>query len=254
MSRHAHPLQPSGSLVTQCPPTGVPHELTADVADLAALTVAVAATGSAAARATAAAGSAIHARAAGGSSVSGRTARAASAACTASGAGAASALATAASAAPAAPPSPHRLSVSAGASRTRRITGRARRIASSREQNDPTQKNRGAMRAGLHLMSHATLAAVQNLPDVFPDMPVWQSGSVGSRHALLSAHIVVHAANIVGLLMQLKQVVPAPQGCPQSGTNVVHLPCRQVTPAWSVNRRREPSSAVGCPAAQPQRG
>ena len=150
---------------------------------------------------------------------------------------------------------PHRLSLcSAGASRTRRITGRARRIASRREQNDPTQKNRGAMRAGLHLMSHATLAAVQNLPDVFPDMPVWQSGSVGSRHALLSAHIVVHAANIVGLLMQLKQVVPAPQGCPQSGTNVVHLPCRQVTPAWSVNRRREPSSAVGCPAAQPQRG
>ena len=27
MSRHAHPVQPSGSLVTQCPPTGVPHEL-----------------------------------------------------------------------------------------------------------------------------------------------------------------------------------------------------------------------------------
>ena len=103
-------------------------------------------------------------------------------------------------------------------------------------------------------MSHATLAAVQNLPDVFPDMPVWQSGSVGSRHALLSAHIVVHVANIWLRLEQLKQVVPDPQGCPQSGTNVVHLPCRQVTPAWSVNRRREPSSAVGCPAAQPQRG
>jgi len=91
-------------------------------------------------------------------------------------------------------------------------------------------------------VSHTTLAAVQNLPDVFPDVPIWQSGSVGSAHALLSAHIVVHAANMVGLVMQLKQVVPALQGWPQSGTNVVHLPCRQVTPAWSANRRREPSS------------
>jgi hypothetical protein len=81
-------------------------------------------------------------------------------------------------------------------------------------------------------VSHATLAAVQNLPDVFPDMPIWQSGSVGSVHALLSAHIVVHAANIWAWLEQLKQVVPAPHGCPQSGTNVVHLPCKQVTPAW----------------------
>ena len=76
---------------------------------------------------------------------------------------------------PPAPPDP----VFPPAPAHRRVTGRARRIASSREQNDPTQKNRGAMRAGHHLVSHATLEVVQNLPDVFPDMPVWQSG-VGS--------------------------------------------------------------------------
>jgi len=28
MPRHAQPLQPSESLVTHCPPAGVPHELT----------------------------------------------------------------------------------------------------------------------------------------------------------------------------------------------------------------------------------
>jgi hypothetical protein len=46
------------------------------------------------------------------------------------------------------------------------------------------------------LVSHVTFEAVQNFPAVFPDMPIWHSGSAGSTHALLSAHIVVHAANI----------------------------------------------------------
>jgi hypothetical protein len=94
-------------------------------------------------------------------------------------------------------------------------------------------------------VSHATSAAVQNFPAVFPDIPIWQRGSDGSRHSGLAVHIVVHAANTLLRFEQLKQVVPAPQGCPQSGTKVVHLPCRQVTPGWSLNRNREPSSAVG---------
>jgi len=41
---------------------------------------------------------------------------------------------------------------------------------------------------------------------------------------VLSVHIVVQAAKTLLWFEQLKQVVPAPQGCPQSGTNVVHLP------------------------------
>jgi hypothetical protein len=103
-------------------------------------------------------------------------------------------------------------------------------------------------------VSHPTSAEVQNMPEMFPDEPIWHLGSVGSTHELLSAHIVVHAAKLAFRLIQLKQVVPEPQGCPQSGTNVVHLPWRQVTPAWSLNRRREPSSAIGCPVAQSQAG
>jgi hypothetical protein len=105
-----------------------------------------------------------------------------------------------------------------------------------------------------YLVSHCTLAAVQNLPGLFPDEPVWQSGSAGSLQALLSAHIVVQAANIWAWLAQLKQVVPAAQGCPQSGTNVVHLPCTQVTPGCSLKRSCEPSSAVGGPAGHPHPG
>jgi hypothetical protein len=106
----------------------------------------------------------------------------------------------------------------------------------------------------IHRVSHSTSAAVQNLPDVFPDEPIWQSGSEGSVHAVLSVHIFVHAAKVRTPLAQLKQVVPAPQGCPQSGTNVVHFPCTQVTPGCSWNRRREPSSAIGGPAGQPHAG
>jgi hypothetical protein len=103
-------------------------------------------------------------------------------------------------------------------------------------------------------VSHWTLAAVQNLPDVFPDEPAWQSGSVGSVHAALSAHIVVQAANIWLWLPQLKQVVPVAHGCPQSGTNVVHLPCKQVTPGCRLKPSTEPSSAVGGPAGHPHAG
>jgi hypothetical protein len=95
---------------------------------------------------------------------------------------------------------------------------------------------------------------VQNLPDVFPDEPIWHNGSVGSVHAALSAHIVVQAANVAAPFAQLKQVVPAPQGCPHSGTNVVHLPCRQVKPACWLNRSCDPSSAVGGPAGHPHAG
>ena len=49
-------------------------------------------------------------------------------------------------------------------------------------------------REALYFVSHATFAAVQNFPAVFPDVPIWHRGSVGSVHAVLSAHMVVHAA------------------------------------------------------------
>jgi hypothetical protein len=56
------------------------------------------------------------------------------------------------------------------------------------------------------------------MPIVFPDDPIWHSGSVESWQSVLDVHIVVQAANIVVWVMQLKQVVPVAQGFPQSGT------------------------------------
>jgi hypothetical protein len=82
----------------------------------------------------------------------------------------------------------------------------------------------------------------------------WQSGSVGSWQSLLVPHMVVHAAYVLALVEQLKQVVPAGQGTMQSGTKVVHVPCRQVTPGVAPNAMCDPSSVVGCPAAQPHAG
>jgi len=67
-------------------------------------------------------------------------------------------------------------------------------------------------------------------------------------------HIVVHAAYIVLWLMQLKQVVPALQGAPQSGTNVVQTPCTQATPGVWSNFTLDPSSVVGGCSAHSQAG
>ena len=106
----------------------------------------------------------------------------------------------------------------------------------------------------IHFVSHATPALVQNMPATLPLVPVWHRGRDGSLQALLSAHAVVQAANSEIRLEQLKQVVPAAHGWPQSATKLVHLPCTQATPALSLKRRREPSSAMGCCAAHPQAG
>jgi hypothetical protein len=44
-------------------------------------------------------------------------------------------------------------------------------------------------------VSHPTPAAVQYMPYVLPDVPIWQSGSAGSWQSALVMHAVVHAAN-----------------------------------------------------------
>jgi len=45
-----------------------------------------------------------------------------------------------------------------------------------------------------HFVSQATFEAVQNIPMVFPDEPLWQRGSDESWHSVFPVHIVVHAA------------------------------------------------------------
>ena len=103
-------------------------------------------------------------------------------------------------------------------------------------------------------MSQATPLAVQNIPDVFPEVPVWHVGSVESWQSVLPVHIVVQAAKSWLWFEQLKQVVPDAQGLPQSETKVVQMPCRHVTPGVALNWIFEPSSVVGCPSAQPHAG
>lgn len=87
-------------------------------------------------------------------------------------------------------------------------------------------------------MSHATPLAVQNMPDVFPDDPNWQSGSVGSLQSVPLAHMDVQAANSKAGFEQLKQVVPDEQGCP----------ARRPAPAATVSR----SAAGPAPGDEPQ--
>jgi hypothetical protein len=65
-------------------------------------------------------------------------------------------------------------------------------------------------------VSQATPLAVQNMPDVFPVDPNWQSGSVGSLQSVPLAHMVVQAANSNVRFEQLKHVVPDAQGCAHS--------------------------------------
>jgi hypothetical protein len=71
---------------------------------------------------------------------------------------------------------------------------------------------------------------------------------------VLVAHMVVQAANSVVRLEQLKQVLPLAQGWPQAGTKVVHVPCRQVTPALVPSLMIDPSSVAVGAVAQPQAG
>ncbi|HEY5452363.1 MAG TPA: hypothetical protein VIQ54_26590, partial [Polyangia bacterium] len=58
-----------------------------------------------------------------------------------------------------------------------------------------------------HLVSHATFAGVQYMPNVLPDELLWQSGSAGSWQSLLAVHGVVHAANTLAGFAQLKHIV-----------------------------------------------
>lgn len=62
------------------------------------------------------------------------------------------------------------------------------------------------------------------MPEVLPEEPNWQVGSVGSVHAVLAVHIVVQAAKIALWFEQLKHVVPDAQGFPQSASYVVQTP------------------------------
>ena len=63
-----------------------------------------------------------------------------------------------------------------------------------------------------HFVSQATSAAVQYIPETFPEVPVWHSGKVGSAQVWLVAQMVVQAAKSVVRLAQLKHVVPPAQG------------------------------------------
>jgi hypothetical protein len=85
------------------------------------------------------------------------------------------------------------------------------------------------------LVSQATPLAVQNIPDVFPDDPNWQSGNVESLQSVLPAHMVVQAANSKAWFEQLKQVVPDAHGCPHSAAYVLQVPCTQTTPGVALN-------------------
>ena len=84
-------------------------------------------------------------------------------------------------------------------------------------------------------MSQATPLAVQNIPDVFPDVPSWHMGRVVSWQSVLPAQVVVQAAKDWLWVMQLKQVVPEAHGWPHSDAKVVQTPCRQVTPGVALN-------------------
>ena len=92
------------------------------------------------------------------------------------------------------------------------------------------------------------------MPAVFPEVPSWQIGSVESWQSVLPVHIVVHAAKIWVWFEQLKHVVLDAHGFPHSGAKVVQMPCRHVTPGVALNGIFEPSSVVGWPSPQPQRG
>lgn len=105
-----------------------------------------------------------------------------------------------------------------------------------------------------HFVSQATPLAVQNMPDVFPDMPNWHIGNVGSLQSVLPAHMVVQAAKIRLRFEQLKHVVPDAHGIAHSAAKVVQMPCRHVTPDLALNWIFDPSSVVGCPSAQPHAG
>jgi hypothetical protein len=68
----------------------------------------------------------------------------------------------------------------------------------------------------IHFVSHATPLAVQNIPEVLPEVPDWHIGNVGSGQSVATVHIVVQAAKVAAWFEQLKQVVPNPQGFPHS--------------------------------------
>jgi hypothetical protein len=86
------------------------------------------------------------------------------------------------------------------------------------------------------------------------DSPFWHNGSVESVQSVSLVQVVVQAATTALCVVQLKHVVPAAQGCPHSGTNVVHFPWTHDTPPCSLNAIVDPSSVVVGPVAHPQAG